>query len=236
MADFTQACGPFRDDFALRGGPQHRTEGPEKGPVWPSPPVGGEASNLHPQIDPEADVQTHARGDHAAMTLLDYLIDSALVLLVLVQLKERPLTTRTLVRPIVILAIAVASYFHGIPTAGNDLVLVGLLALLGGVIGVLSGRTVRMRRDADGRVVARAGWASAVYWVLGMGSRFAFLIWINNGGRAAVASFSSAHAITSGEAWTAALLGMAVFEVLGRTAVLALRRQQLESDALPELA
>jgi hypothetical protein len=54
-------------------------------------------------------VQTAARGDHAPMTLLDYLIDSALVLLVLIQLKERPLTTRTLVRPIVILAIAEAT-------------------------------------------------------------------------------------------------------------------------------
>jgi hypothetical protein len=109
MGDFTQACGPFRDDFALRGGPQHRTEDLQKGPVRPSPPTGGEASNLHPRIDLEADVQTAARGDHAPMTLLDYLIDSALVLLVLIQLKERPLTTRTLVRPIVILAIAEAT-------------------------------------------------------------------------------------------------------------------------------
>ncbi len=170
------------------------------------------------------------------MTTTDYLIDSALVLLVLVQLKERPLSTRSLLRPIVILSIAVASYFHGIPTAGNDLVLIGALALLGGTIGVLSGKTVMMRRGTDGQVVARAGWASAVYWVLGMGSRFAFLIWINNGGRATVASFSAAHSITSGAAWTAALLGMAVFEVLGRTAVLALRRQQLQGQVAPELA
>ena len=170
------------------------------------------------------------------MTFTDYLINSALVLLVLIQLKERPLTTRTLVRPLVILGIAVASYFQGIPTAGNDLVLVGVLALLGGTIGVLSGKAVMMHRDTDGQVVARAGWASAVYWVLGMGSRFAFLIWINNGGHATIASFSAAHSITSGEAWTAALLGMAVFEVLGRTAVLALRRQQLQTEAVPELA
>jgi hypothetical protein len=192
--------------------------------------------NLHPQIDPQADVQSARRDDHQPMTILDYLIDSALVLLVLVQLTERPLTTRSLVRPIVILGIAVSSYFNGLPTAGNDLVLIGTLALLGGAIGALSGRTVMMRRDDDGRVLARAGWASAVYWVLGMGSRFAFLIWINNGGRAAVGSFSAAHSITSGQAWTAALLGMAAFEVLGRTAVLALRRQQLQSEGLPELA
>jgi hypothetical protein len=170
------------------------------------------------------------------MTILDYLIDSALVLLVLIQIKERPLTTRSLLRPVVILGIAVANYLHGIPTAGNDLVLIGALVLTGGVIGVLSGQTVIMRRGDDGQVLARAGWASGVYWVLGMGSRFAFLIWINNGGRAAVASFSAAHSITSGAAWTAALLGMAVFEVLGRTAVLALRRQQLQVQPVAEIA
>ena len=33
------------------------------------------------------------------MTTFDYIIDSALVLLVLLQIKERPLTNKTLVRP-----------------------------------------------------------------------------------------------------------------------------------------
>jgi hypothetical protein len=33
------------------------------------------------------------------MTTTDYLIDSALVLLVLFQIKERPLTTKALIRP-----------------------------------------------------------------------------------------------------------------------------------------
>jgi hypothetical protein len=201
-----------------------------------SPPWGGGRLNLHPGIDPWADVKRPPADDDLAMTTLDYLIDSALVLLVLLQIKERPLTTRSLVRPIVILGIAVASYFHGIPSAGNDLVLIGVLAMLGSVIGVLSGQTVAMRRGADGQVLARAGWASAVFWVLGMGSRFAFLIWISNGGHAAIASFSAAHAITSGAAWTAALLGMAVFEVLGRAAVLALRRQQVAGRVAAELA
>jgi hypothetical protein len=169
------------------------------------------------------------------MTTLDYLINSALVLLVLVQLKERPLTTRSLLRPIVILGIAVVNYLHGIPTAGNDLVLIGLVALLGGVIGVLSGRTVRMSRGLDGEVLARAGWSSAIYWVLGMGSRFAFIFWITHGGHSAVAQFSATHFIT-GQAWTAALLAMAIFEVLGRTAVLALRRQELRDQPVAELA
>ena len=171
-----------------------------------------------------------------AMTPLDYILDSALVLLVLIQIKERELTTRALVRPLIIMAIAVGNYLHGIPTAGNDLVLVGVLATVGGLIGLASGQSLLMRAGADGNVLARAGWASAFFWVLGMGSRFAFLIWINSGGKAAVASFSATHAITSGAAWTDALLAMAVFEVLGRTALVAFRRQNLESRAIPQVA
>ncbi len=80
------------------------------------------------------------------MTTTDYLIDSLLVLLVLLQIKERPLTDKALIRPLIILGIAVATYFNGFPTAGNDLVLVGALAIVGGLIGVASGQTVFMRR------------------------------------------------------------------------------------------
>jgi hypothetical protein len=170
------------------------------------------------------------------MSITDYLIDSALVLLVLLQIKERPLTTKALVRPIVIVGIAVVNYLHGIPTAGNDLVLVGVLGMLGLLIGVASGQTVLMRRGADGEVLARAKWLSGFFWVLGMGSRFAFLIWINNGGQATIAQFSAQHSISSGEAWTVALLAMAVFEVCGRTLLLAARRQRLHGIPVAELA
>jgi hypothetical protein len=170
------------------------------------------------------------------MSITDYLIDSALVLLVLLQIKERPLTTKSLIRPVVIVGIAVLSYLHGIPTAGNDLVLVGVLGMLGLLIGVASGQTVVMRRDPNGEALARARWLSGFFWVLGMGSRFAFLIWVNNGGAASIGQFSAQHAITSGEAWTVALLAMAVFEVCGRSLVLAARRQKVQGAPVPELA
>jgi hypothetical protein len=161
------------------------------------------------------------------MHTTDYIVDSILVLLVLVQIRERPLTRRELLRPVIIVACIVAVYLNGIPTAGNDLVLVTTLALLGGAIGIGSGWTVRMRKTAGGIVTGRAGWASAIFWVLGMGSRFAFLIWIHNGGTSTIAHFSVQHSITGAEAWTAALLAMAVFEVLGRTAAQAVRWQRL---------
>ena len=192
--------------------------------------------DLHPQIDPEGDVRTAALTDHAPMTTTDYLIDSALVLLVLLQIKERRLTTQAIVRPIVIVGVAVANYFHSIPTAGNDLVLIGVLALTGLTIGVASALTVHMRRGDHGDVFARAGWASACFWVLGMGSRFAFLIWISHGGASSIASFSATHSITSGAAWTDALLSMAVLEVIGRSLTMGLRRRQLDTVGTFELA
>ncbi len=175
------------------------------------------------------------RDDDAAMTFTDYLIDSALVLLVLLQIKERKLTAKALIRPVVIVAIAAANYLHGIPTAGNDLVLLVVLALVGLLIGVASGQAVMMRRGADGDVLARSGWLSGFFWVLGMGSRFAFLVWANNGGAATIGHFSTAHSITGGEAWTVALLAMAAFEVCGRSLVQALRREQLMGRVTPKL-
>jgi hypothetical protein len=194
------------------------------------------AAHLHPQIDPGADVRGAGRRDHAPMTTSDYLIDSALVLLVLLQIKERRLTTKSMVRPLAIVGLAVVDYLHEIPTAGNDLVLVAVLGLLGLTIGLASGQTLLMRRDGAGEVLARAGLASALLWVLGMGARFAFALWATHGGGASLASFGAQHAITSPEAWTVALLAMAAFEVGGRTLLIALRRQRLVGRAILELA
>jgi hypothetical protein len=157
------------------------------------------------------------------MSTSTYLIDSALVLLVLLQIKERVLTSRQLIRPLIILGVAVASYLNGIPTQGNDLVLLGVLAVIGGVIGVASGVAVIMHHHPDGTTTFRSGWTSGIFWVLGMGSRFGFSYWSTHGGVSSISNFSATHHITSAEAWTAALLAMAVFEVCGRTLVMALR-------------
>ena len=165
------------------------------------------------------------------MTTTDYLIDSLLVLLVVFQIKERALTTSSLVRPLVLVGAAVAEYLTGIPTGGNDLVLIAAIALVGATLGVASGLAAIMRVREDGAVTARAGWASAGLWVAGMGSRFIFVYWITHSGVDAIGRFSAAHSITGAEAWTVALLAMAVAEVLGRTLVMATRRRRLARSA-----
>jgi hypothetical protein len=62
------------------------------------------------------------------------------------------------------------------------------------------------------------------------------LIWAFNGGAATLARFSAEQSITSSEAWTVALLAMAVFEVGGRTLVQTIRRQQLLAAPAVEFA
>lgn len=164
------------------------------------------------------------------MTFSDYLIDSALVLLVLLQIKERELTLRAMIRPLIITGIAVVTYLHGIPTAGNDLVVIAVLATIGSAIGLASGQAVIMRTGDHGEVLARSGWLSGFYWVLGMGGRFAFIFWATHWGREWLGTFSVQHAISGGDVWTAALLAMAVCEVTGRSLVQALRRRRLQEQ------
>jgi hypothetical protein len=188
-------------------------------------------SQFNPWINPCADARTLGGTDDPPMNISDYLIDSVLVLLVLIQIKERPMTRKALIRPLVILSIAVVNYLHGIPTHGNDLVLVGVLALVGGLIGVASGTTAIFARRSDGVITLRSGWLSGFFWVLGMGSRFAFAYWASHSGAGQIASFSATHHITSAEAWTVALLAMAAFEVCGRTLTLARRWHNIQSLA-----
>jgi hypothetical protein len=163
------------------------------------------------------------------MNISDYIIDSLLVLLVLMQIKERPMSRKPLIRPLIILGVAVVSYLHGVPSQGNDLELLGVFAVTGGLIGLASGITVIMRRNREGVVTFRSGWVSGFFWVLGMGSRFGFIYWITHGGVDSIAHFSANHQISGGEAWTVALLGMAVAEVLARTLTLAVRWRSLET-------
>ncbi len=68
--------------------------------------------------------------------------------------------------------------------------------MVGAAIGIASGVTVILHRQADGVVTFRSGWLSGIFWVLGMGSRFAFIYWSTHGGVGTIASFSANHQIT----------------------------------------
>ncbi len=157
------------------------------------------------------------------MTVTDYVLDLALIGIVLVQIRGRRLTVHSLLLPVVIVAWVAHTYLSSVPTAGNDLLLVGLCTGVGVALGSAAGLLTRITPGASGAPVARAGAAAAALWVLGVGLRFAFQEYATHGGDRAIANFSAAHAITSGQAWVAALVLMAIGEALARTAVLGTR-------------
>ncbi|HEX4175712.1 MAG TPA: hypothetical protein VHY81_07330 [Acidimicrobiales bacterium] len=164
------------------------------------------------------------------MTFTDCLIDISLIALVLVQVKSRRLTVKALLIPIGIVAYVAFNFLKGIPTAHNDLFLVIGAIAIGGTLGGLAGKFTTVTRRAEG-VFAKAGLAAAALWILGTGGRLAFQVWATHGGGPAIAHFSATHGITSATAWTAALILMALSEVVVRTGVLAWRSGLLSEGA-----
>jgi hypothetical protein len=161
------------------------------------------------------------------VTVSDYIIDVLLIGVVFRQMRPRELDARSALLPLVLAAVAAAEYLHPYRAAGNDVRLTVLLAASGAVLGALSGTLTEVSRGEDGTVVARAGAVAAGAWVLGMGFRFAFAVYSTHSGREAVTRFSGRHGITSAQAWTTALVLMAIAEVLARVAVLQARRTRL---------
>lgn len=165
------------------------------------------------------------------MSLTDYLLNGLLVALVFLQVRGRRMSVRMLLFPVAIVAGVAVEYLHSIPTAGNDLLLVVVGALAGLVLGGGCGLATRVfRRDTDGAAVAKAGVLAVVLWVAGVGARIAFALYATHGGGAAVVRFSAAHHITSTAAWVAALILMALVEVISRNGVLALRYRALQGS------
>ena len=149
------------------------------------------------------------------MTTMDYVMNSGFILLVLVQARERQLTRRALVVPLVAVFFVGQQYLHSIPTAGNDLVLIGGLTVAGLSLGTMCGFATHVRVGEDGIALARVGWVAGVLLVAGISSRMVFAFALSHGFEPTVASFSIAHQI-SAVAWPVALVLMAVCEVVAR--------------------
>ncbi|MFB7656417.1 MULTISPECIES: hypothetical protein [unclassified Streptomyces] len=172
------------------------------------------------------------------MTTTEWITDIVLVLVVFRQLREDRLDRKTFLIPLGIVAFVAYSYLDSVPTAGNDLVLIAVLTAVGAALGVAGGVHTRIRA-LDGHLMIKAGAVSAILWVLGMGARMGFQVWVEHGGGADdVARFSVAHHITSDQAWVTAFVMMAVTEVVTRVGTIYLRsraRARAVSPAVPVL-
>jgi hypothetical protein len=177
---------------------------------------------INPWLHPRVDAFRDGSADREDMTAFDYLLNLVLVGLVVLQLRGRRLDRRALVLPLVLVAWAASQYLHAVPTSGNDGVLVFLGVAAGALLGTSSGLLTTVYRGTDGMTMARATLAAGGLWVVGMGARVGFSLFVQYGGRPAVARFSAEHHLT-GAGWVAALVLMALVEVVCRTVVLGVR-------------
>lgn len=164
------------------------------------------------------------------MTLFDYILNIALISLVVLQMRGRRLDRRGLIVPLALVGWAATRYLHGIPTVGNDLMMVIGGILLGASLGAASGLLTRVTRDSDGVPIARAtGWAAAL-WVLGIGARLGFSLYAQHGGAETIGRFSLAHHLTPA-GWVSGLVLMSFAEVISRTILLWARSRSLTTPA-----
>jgi hypothetical protein len=183
-------------------------------------------AKINPRFNPRADDRARPSSDHAGMTTSDYLINAAFVLVVLRQTRERELDLRSFVVPLVIVSFVARQYVHALPTAGNDLLLVGFLAVVGLTMGVLCGFATRVRTGSDGVALARVGWLAGVLLVAGIGAWMVFAFALSHGAEPAIRSFSISHQIGAA-AWPVALVSMAVCEVVARLVIVQIRGHRL---------
>jgi hypothetical protein len=73
-------------------------------------------------------------------------------------------------------------------------------------------------------------------WIAGVGARMVFYFAATHGAGPAIAAFSIAHHITGSAAWTAALVMMALADVLTRLVVVFLRGHRLTARTAPVTA
>ena len=152
-----------------------------------------------------------------------YVINALLVLLVIRQIREHPLDLRSLAIPVLAVGAAAVLFLHSVPLGGNDIALELACVLAGAAMGAIGGFATHLRRGANGRPLARAGWLAAGMWVGAVGARLAFAVAADNGAGPAIARFSAANHITSEKAWVAALIMMALADVLTRLVIIYLR-------------
>jgi hypothetical protein len=166
------------------------------------------------------------------MTTTDYLINAVFVFVVLRQARERRVDARSFLIPMVVVFFVGRMYVHSLPTAGNDLVLVGALACVGLALGLLGGFATHVRVGADGGALAQVGWIAGALLIAGITSRLVFVYAVHHGVYHAVSAFSVANHIGAA-AWPVALVSMALVEVSGRLVTVQLRARRLTASQAP---
>ncbi len=134
------------------------------------------------------------------------------------------------------MAAAAVMFLHAVPSDGGDITLDLLCTPAGAAMGVIGGLATRLRPGPGGRPLGRAEVLAASMWIAGVGARMVFYFAATHGAGPAIAAFSIAHHITGSAAWTAALVMMALADMLTRLVVVYLRGRRLTAMATPVIA
>jgi hypothetical protein len=159
------------------------------------------------------------------MTTSEYVLNLVLVGLVALQIRGITVTKAALLFPVVMTTWIAMSLLKSIPTAGNDLRVELCGAAAGATLGALAAVVTSVTRTGA-TAVARAGAVAAFLWIVGIGARVAFSLWVGHGGASAIREFSLVHHITGGPAWGTAFILMALAEVFTRTGVIYIKTRQ----------
>ncbi|MCD7053788.1 hypothetical protein LRS58_23995 [Rhodococcus sp. BH2-1] len=163
------------------------------------------------------------------MNLSTWIVDIALIGMVLLQLRERPLNARELALPLGIVLFVGAKYIGGFSVAGGDLLVLLIGCSSGMILGIGSGAFTKVYLGDDGRLKMRVTAIAAVLWVIGMGFRLTFQIYTGYGSGEIVGRLSIEHHI-SAAGWATGLIAMALVQVVARTAVTALNGYRLRAQ------
>jgi hypothetical protein len=172
------------------------------------------------------------------MNAFDYVLDAVLLATIFVQFRGRRLTPRNLALPVAIVGYFLFAYLKGVPTAGNDLLLIGGGVLLGLAFGAGAGAFTRVYHGENG-VYAKAGLLAATFWAIGVVLRTAFSLYASDGGASAdrtIGRVMHSWDITSSNAIVACLLLMVLVEVCARQLIVGARYFRLRNGTAESMA
>jgi hypothetical protein len=138
-------------------------------------------------------------------------------------LGRKAVTHRRLMRPLIIVGVAGATYLSALATSGTGLAIEIAGAAVGAVLGLGVGALMRVRRDErDGGVLTQAGFGYAAVWVTVIGARLAFIYGSTHWFAHSLGSWMLANQVTEA-ALTDALVLMALAMTGARTLSLIVR-------------
>ena len=165
------------------------------------------------------------------MSIVDYLISIALILLVIPQMWPRRLTIVGLMWPLLLIAWAAVDYVTVPELSGNNGVMFVGCVVVGVLFGIGCAMFTRVYWE-NGTYKVQATGLALLFWLLGVGGRLVFGIFAEHGGGERIYTFSMNHGLRL-ETWGTALISMALCEVVSRALVLLGKRIKQGAVTVP---